>query len=169
MKRFVTCTTLFVALGLWSATCAVGQVVPYKTTGVGVYQPVNGNYGGSGTGTHVGNHTFVGNVLTSPTSHPLVFDFEILTSNPQVTIAANGDRVFYSGSGQVQLIPLEPTFTFFSAVWSGTFVVEGGTGRFATMAPGPQPLNVVAINQPFTFADPQWAFTWQLNGFVQLR
>jgi hypothetical protein len=50
---------------------------PYKTSGTGVYNPATGDYGGNGTGTHVGAHTFQGNVSTTPTAHPLIFDFVI--------------------------------------------------------------------------------------------
>ena len=57
----------------------------------------------------------------------------------QETIAANGDQLYFSASGQVQLIPLAIPGTF-SAIWTGDFVVVGGTGRFANAGPAAQPL-----------------------------
>ncbi len=156
-------------LGIVSMGSAYGQLVPYKSQGTGIYEPGTGNYGGAGIGRLLGRHSLAGSVIASPTDNPLVFVFSILSSNPQETIAANGDKIYFSATGQVQLIPLEETFTVFSAVWSGEFVVEGGTGQFASIKPGPQPLKVVAVNNPFTFADPQWSFNWTLDGFVRLR
>jgi hypothetical protein len=148
---------------------ADAQIVPYKASGLGMYSPVNGDYGGAGVATHLGRHNFSGKVVTTPTIDPLIFNFLIDARNPQETVAANGDKIFFSGSGTVQLIPTEPTFTYFSANWSGNFVVEGGTGRFANAGPGPQPLDVVAINAPFTLADPVWNFNWTLNGKIRLK
>jgi hypothetical protein len=165
-------TLMLLAMGVWVIPLdrqCTAQVVPYRTFGTGTYNPVTGDYGGSGNGTHVGRHTFSGNVITSPTGDPLVFDFLIPATDPQETVAANGDKIFFSGSGQVQLIPLDETFTYFSAVWSGTFVVEGGTGRFASVGPGPEPLDVLAVNDPFTFFDPLWSFRWELSGQISLR
>jgi hypothetical protein len=81
---------------------------------------------------------FSNHIETSPTANPVVFDFN--STVDQETIAANGDKVFFSFSGQVTLIPLDATFTTFSAVWSGEFVVQGGTGRFANAKPAVDPL-----------------------------
>jgi hypothetical protein len=143
------------------------QSVAYHTHGTGSYSPVTGDYGGNGVGTHLGKHTFAGIVATSPTANPLVFDF-VLTA-PQVTTAANGHTLLFSGSGQVELIPLDETFTTFIAVWQGDFAVEGGTGRFAGAQPADEPLRVVAINDPFTLIDPEWSFSWELAGRIVLR
>ncbi len=156
-------------MGVATTPYGVAQTIPFKTKGSGYYNPATGDYGGDGVGTLVGRHHFLGNVLTFPTGNPFVYDFMILPSNPQETVAANGDKIYFSGSGQVELFPLDPYFIEFTATWSGNFVVEGGTGRFASIAPGPQPLDVIAINDPFTLADPQWDFTWTLNGSVRLR
>jgi hypothetical protein len=100
------------------------QSVAYQTQGTGSYSPATGDNGGLGVGTHLGRQTFSGNVATSPTADPLVFDF-VLTV-PQETVAADGDTLLFSGAGQVQLIPLDATSTTFVAIWEGDFVVEGG-------------------------------------------
>src|SRR4051794_23576814 len=150
-----------------SARESLAQIVPYKASGTGTYSPITGDYGGSGVGTHMGLHTFLGNVAIAPTANPLVFDFH--GTAPQKTIAADGDLLFFEFSGQVELIPLDPTFTTFSAIWTGDFVVVGGTGRFATAGPAVKPLQVIAINDPFTFTDLEWSFSWELTGKIRLH
>lgn len=168
MKRLMQTVALFAAIHVCCCLApATAQVVPYRASGMGVYDPISGDYGGSGVATHLGRHTLFGNVVFEPTGIPGVFDFTIDSKNPQVTTAADGSRIFFSGSGLVVLQPV--TETVFTATWSGNFVVEGGTGRFANVSPGPQPLSVVAINQPFTFNDPQWFFNWTLQGSIRLR
>ncbi len=143
------------------------QIVPYEAIGTGVYSPLTGEYTGSGLGTPLGRHTFVGYVATSPTANPLVFNFK--STVPQMTVAANGDTIDFTSSGQVQLIPLDQTMTTFTAIWTGEFVVVGGTGRFANVEPGRKPLQVIALNDPFTFEDPAWAFSWFLGGTIDLH
>src|SRR5262245_48375203 len=169
MTRMRQLTTVILSLVILSASVreTLSQTVAYKTSGTGIYAPLTGDYSGSGIGTHLGAHTFFGNIETSPTANPLVFDFN--STVDQETTAANGDKVFFSFSGQVTLIPLDATFTTFSAVWSGEFVVQGGTGRFANAKPAAEPLKVVAINDPFTFADAEWSFAWELSGEIKLR
>ena len=162
-------TTVILSLAILSATIRESQAhtVPYKAKGTGIYSPVTGNYSGSGDGTPLDEHTFFGNIKISPTANPLVFDFH--STVDQTTIAEDGDEIFFSVSGQVELVPLDSTFTTFSAIWTGHFVVTGGTGRFAGAKPASQPLEVIAINDPFTFADPQWTFSWELAGKIQLN
>jgi hypothetical protein len=149
-----------------TASESQGQSVAYDTHGTGVYSPITGGYSGSGVGTHLGAHTFSGNVAVAPTASPLVFSW--YSTAPQETIAANGDKLYFSASGQVQLILLATPGTF-SAIWTGDFVVVGGTGRFAHAGPAAQPLQGVAINDPFTLVDPEWTFTWKLSGRIVLH
>jgi hypothetical protein len=78
------------------------QSVAYQAHGTGSYSPATGDYGGLGVGTHLGRQTFSGNVATSPTANRLVFNFFLTV--PQETVAANGDTLLFSGTGQVQLI-----------------------------------------------------------------
>lgn len=152
---------------------AHSQVVPYHASGEGFYQPVDGDYGGNGNATHLGEHSFFGQVIVGEEpvdpGNPLLFPFEILPEDPQVTVAADGSELHFSGQGLVQLIPLNATFTEFGAIWFGEFHVEGGTGRFAQSGPGPEPLSVTAINDPFTFLDPVWTFDWSLSGEIRLK
>jgi len=75
-------------------------------------------------GALLGKHTIFGNVSTTPTGNPLMYDFQ--STAPQETIAANGDMIFFTSSGQVELIPIGGTY--FSAIWTGEFVAVGGTG-----------------------------------------
>ena len=154
-----------------SALCAFtsqarAQTIPYRTTGIGVYSPSSGNYGGSGAGVPLGRLTFSGNVAVFPTANPLVFDF--YSTIPQETLGASGDMIYFTSSGQVELIPLNSQSTIYSAIWTGQFVVAGGTGRFANVGPAAHPLSVIAINVPFTFADPEWTFFWGLDGSIEL-
>jgi hypothetical protein len=162
-----TMLVLTVLTLLATAGESFAQMVPYKASGTGIYSPVSRDYSGSGVATHLGKHTFLGNILTSSTDNLLVFDF--VGTVPQTTIAANGDTILFTLSGQVELIPLDSSFTTFSAIWTGEFVVVGGTGRFANVGPAAQPLQVVAINDPFTFADPEWSFSWTLDGSIVLH
>ena len=140
--------------------------MPYKARGTEAsYNPVTGYYSGTGQATHLGHITFSGDVTIAPTPDRLVYTFE--SNGPTTTVAANGDAIFFTTSGTVQLFTLDGiTFT---AIWSGEFVVVGGTGRFAKVGPGPQPLQVVAINDPFTFTDPEWTFSWTIDGSIMLH
>lgn len=158
---------VIVALLCGSDVPAHGQTVAYRAFGTGFYSPVNGDYGGVGRGTHLGRHDFLGNVQTAPTANPFVFTWSLVGT--QETTAANGDKLFFQASGEVELIPLDETFTTFSAVWTGDFVIDSGTGRFANAKPAAEPLRVIAVNDPFTFADPTWTFNWRLSGRIQTR
>src|SRR4051812_13846063 len=75
------------------------QSVAYHTHGTGSYSPGSGDYGGVGVGTHLGRHTFSGRVAVSGPPNSPILDF-VLT-DPQQTVAANGDTLFFSGSGRV--------------------------------------------------------------------
>jgi hypothetical protein len=115
----------------------------------------------------MGKHTFSGNVMTTRTADPFVFNFNLTA--PQQTVAANGDMLYFTGSGQVQLYPLDSTFTTFTAIWSGQYQVVGGTGRFANVTPGDRPLQVTATNDPFALSDPEWTFSWTVEGTILLH
>ena len=138
--------------------------VPYEGSGTGVYYESTGDYTGSGTGTPLGYHTFVGNVITIPTADPLVFKFHSTT--PQETTSAQG-KIFFSSSGTIVLTPVDQTH--FVAKWTGDFVVLGGTGVYANARPAEHPLKVVAINDKFSFQDPFWSFSWTLTGRIVLK
>jgi hypothetical protein len=168
MRRFTILTPAVVLVALAGGIReSSAQEVPYKSKGTGIYSPGNGNFSGTGTGTHMGNLTFSGNVMTTSTANPLVFNFSLTA--PQQTVAANGDMIYFIGSGQVQLFPLDSTFTTFTAFWSGQYEVVGGTGRFANVAPGEEPLEVTATNDPFALTDPEWTFSWTVDGTILLK
>ena len=170
MKPMFRWSALILSTLILSAAAreSAAQSVAYRAHGTGSYSPVNFDYGGVGVGIHLGKHTFLGMVATSPTEdNPLVFDFSLTV--PQETEAANGDKLFFTGSGQVTLIPLDATLTTFMARWEGDFVVVGGTGRFAGAKPADEPLRVLAINDPFRLSDLVWSFSWELTGRIVLR
>jgi hypothetical protein len=146
---------------------ASAQTVAYQAFGTGSFSPASGDYGGAGLGTHLGKQTYAGNVAVFPTAHPLVFDWALTA--PQESVSADGDKVFFAAFGTVELIPLDATFTVFSAVWTGDFIVVGGTGRFANVQPADEPLAIVAVNDPFLLTDPVWTFAWTLEGEIRLR
>ena len=148
------------------------QVVPHKGRGIGFYAPnetgTGGFYDVAGLATHLGRHTGFGGITTEPTEDPLVLTFS--GDGEQVWIAADGSTVISTmDPGMVQLIPLDATFTTFTAIWSSTFTIEGGTGRFANAGSASEPLTVVAINRPFALTDPIWVFDWTFNGKFRLR
>jgi len=163
MKRMMKLTSVVLTIITLSAAAreSVAETVPYHAIGIGAYSPSNGNYRGSGVGTPLGRHTFHGIVAVSPTSNPMVFEFA--STVDQETVDCNGDTITFSSSGQVQLIPLDSTYTTFPAIWTGHFVVTGGTGRFAHVRPAAKPLSVIAINDPFMLTDPMWNFFGHLT------
>lgn len=162
----MTKKSLFLSLvvGVLFSAALHAQVVPFHAEGKNAeYSPISGTYSGSGVGVRLGTCKVEGFAIPTPTSNPLVLDW---TGGGPVT-AANGDQIFLTGGGQVQLVPLGGTI--FSAVWSGNFNVVGGTGRFASAGPGTAPISVTAVNSPFDILnDPVWNFSWSLDGDINL-
>ena len=167
MRRLTILTTAVVLVTLSAnARESFAQVVRYKASGTDAsYSPLTGYYSGAGRATHLGKVTVFGYVTTSPTANPLVYTFE--SNGPTTTVNAHGDSILFTVSGTVELSTVDGVT--FTAIWSGEFVVVGGTGRFANVGPGPEPLQVVAINEPFTFADPEWTFSWTVDGSITLH
>lgn len=157
-------TAVSVAIGLCHQ--AEAQSVAFRTFGSGSeYSPLSGEYWGTGHGTHLGKHSIFGEVVSDQTG-PLTFEWE--TATPQETIAADGSTIFFTGGGEVELIPLDNLGNFI-AIWQGTFEVAGGEGRFENVGPAEEPLTVTAINDPFNiFTDPIWTFSWELSGRIDL-
>jgi hypothetical protein len=158
---------LMITMMAANARDSLAQVVPYKTMGTaGVYSPITGEYSGFGIGTHMGKHSFVGKIAVTPTANPLVFTFQSVV--PQEAVSADGAKFYSNLSGQVQLVPINPPI--FSARWTGQFVVVSGTDRFANVQPGPEPLQIIAVNHPFNIlTDPLWKFDWEVNGQIELK
>jgi hypothetical protein len=140
------------------------QIVAFFARGSdNVYEPASGNFRGRGQATHLGKCRVLGNAVTTPTSNPLVFDWV----GHSTLVAANGDELYFNGGGQVTLTPLGGTM--FSAVWTANFNITGGTGRFTNAGPASAPLSVVATNEPFDLVnDPEWIFSWQIAGQINL-
>ena len=122
------------------------QIVPMRASGSGAeFSPCTGLTTGTGRATHMGRVTVSGLVIPMPTKNPLVFDFTAV--NYDLT-AANGDQMFFSGSGTVEFMPVGDGSGLFTAFWTSEFHVDGGTGRFKNVGPGDAPLLATAINDP---------------------
>jgi hypothetical protein len=165
LKQSFLALLAITAIGI-AGSEALARPVPYKAAGTGAYSPVTGDYCGPGISTRFGRLTFAGNIATTPTDNPLVFNFH--STVDQVNTHANGDKISFAVSGSVQLIPLDDSFTTFTAVWTGEFTVTGGTGRFEGAKPADKPISVIAVNAPFTFAESEWFFVWKVDGEIEL-
>lgn len=166
--------TLALCAGMVICSPADAQIVPFRTvTRDAVYSPCTAEYSGTGKATRMGKVTFEGVAIPLPTDNPLLFDWIGLSH--EIT-AANGDTIEMSGGGTLQLIPVDPLDpeTGFTAIWSGEFIVSGGTGRFRKVTGVPdEPLIVEAINKPFAFppdceSNPLWEFSATIKGPIDL-
>lgn len=125
MKRFIKTRTLVLTLLLLLATMPVSAVErPFALNGAGVATLITNESGhlvgatatGSGTATHLGQWTVIGNVKYTPDNNG------VLRSSGDATLtAANGDKL------QIQIDGiLDPI----AGVDQGAFYFVGGTGRF---------------------------------------
>ena len=124
MKRYTKIRTLMPVLFLLLATISASAIErPFALNGTGVATLITDESGnllggvatGSGTATHLGQWTVIGNVKYTP-------DNGVLRSSGDATItAANGDKLQLQIDGI-----LEPL----AAVDQGVFHIVGGTGRF---------------------------------------
>lgn len=165
MRKIAITTLSVIALTLAFANATVdAQVVPFKSVGTNnVYNPTTMVFGGVGHTRHMGKSTGSGVAIPTPTGDPLVLDW---TASGEF-VAANGDKIFFSGGGQVFLNPLGGTM--FTATWIGDFNIDGGTGRFANVGAGPDPLAVTAINHPFDIVnDQEWLYDYVITGKMDL-
>ncbi|MEQ1902902.1 MAG: hypothetical protein ABL888_01790 [Pirellulaceae bacterium] len=155
---------LFALLAVAVCQAGFAQVVPFKARGDNaIYsQPF---IGGDGSTSSLGKATHMGKVYGEGQALPTVGNNWETVGDYTLT-AANGDTIRMNGGGTVDVIPLGGGL--FYAVWTGEFNVVGGTGRFANVGPGPAPIAVVAINNPFTFAGPIWTYSWTLTGKINL-
>ena len=157
---------LVAALGFVLNQSSNAQIVPYRVTGTGGVDPVTGDFGGTSKGLHLGKFTFSGNALVVGLD-PLNGDFEGTWTAVDTQVAANRDELHLVGNGTITLIPL--VGTMFEAVWSGEWTVTGGTGRFKNAGPGPEPIQMVAVNDPFDIvSDPIWYFSYEKVGEFDL-
>lgn len=146
---------------------AAAQVVPFRASGSNsIYDPFTATTTASGKATHMGKITASGFAVPTPTANPLVLEWTAVGF--QFT-AANGDQLFFDGSGVVNLIPQGGNQ--FTAVWTAEFNVSGGTGRFANATSTSEPLQVLAINDPFVFPPNPgdiWTYDWSMTGQIDL-
>jgi hypothetical protein len=141
------------------------QVVPFKASGKNATyaQPFAG---GDGSTWSVGQATHMGRMVGYGRALPTGVGNNWTTVGDYTLTAPNGDSIFMNGGGTVETFDLGGGLFF--AIWTGQFQVVGGTGRFANVGPGTAPIDVVAINEPFTFADPTWIYSWSLRGDIDL-
>ncbi len=167
MKRIQLLAIAMIAvLGFGLNQTLSAQIVPYQVSGTGGVNPVTGDFGGTSKGLHLGKFTYIGNALVVGLD-PLIGDFEGTWTASDTQVAANGDELHLVGEGTITLIPLGGTM--FGAVWSGDWTVTGGTGRFENAGPGPDPIHMVAVNDPFDIAiDPIWYFSYEKFGKFDL-
>lgn len=118
MKRFITFLVMIVAvaalLGAFPALARAQQTVPFKGSAELTFG-MNGTLVGMGEGTHLGRFTEVAYPTVSGNTFSAIV---ILT-------AANGDQVFKMATGTI-------TSNGPLTIFAGTFMVNGGTGRFAS-------------------------------------
>ena len=143
------------------------QVVPFHASGdQAIYSPFLYETSGPGKATHMGR--VFGSGKATP-GMDLGNGLSEWSASDYSLRAANGDEIFFEGGGLVQFIPLQGDQFF--AVWSGDFHVTGGTGRFSKVKAAAAPIQVTAINDPFTFppaAGDLWTYSWSLNGQIDL-
>ena len=177
MKR-VLASALFVGV-LMVCQSAFGQVVPFKSVGTGnEYNPSTQEYGGPGITAHMGKSTGSGVVTDLEQLDDLGLVFAWTTVGEFV--GANGDKMFYTGSGVVTFVPIDFANGIFTASWDAGFEIVGGTGRFenARTLEG-ESLDVLAINDPFQLIPDGngglmpvpgdiWTYGYEITGRIDL-
>jgi hypothetical protein len=96
-----------------------------------------------GVGTPTGRVDNAGTVLLTPTNNPLVFEW--VTDGFHVLTDDDGDQIFMSGGGSVELIPtgnMDGNHTEFTAEWSADFHIQGGNGKYEGIPPENRPIAV---------------------------
>jgi hypothetical protein len=148
------------------------EKVPTTAVGTGVYCPTTGYMFGSGDGTPFGKSIYSGYIETDDPdpSTPLTLTFQNAgrgTKNEilQETIAEDGSTLSFRFHGDVEIIPLDALGNF-TALWEGEWEIVRGTGR---MRNAKGTLDVVAVNNPFTFEDPHWSFGWSWSGIMKIK
>jgi hypothetical protein len=120
-------------------------------------------FAGPGISSHLGLGAVAGRSLTTPSpTDPLVSIID--PDHDAVTlVAANGDELYLSNSGEDRLDLSTPGRVFIRG--SGTFRVTGGTGRFAG-ATGSGTFAVVAAVTGFDDAGPVGTFDLRFTGTI---
>lgn len=158
---FLASVALAAVLGATSNGFA--QIVPFYSSGENNrYTPADAAFGGDGKTLHMGKSSGEGIAIPIPTEDDFVLDWIGAGSFE----AANGDKIFFEGGGQVFLVPIGGDM--FTASWVGEFHITGGDGRFENVGPGTAPLSVIAINHPFSLTDPVWLYDYEISGDMDL-
>jgi len=125
MTRFTKTRTLILTLFLLLATIPASAVErPFALNGAGQATLITDESGfpigaiptGAGTATHLGQWTVTGNVQYTPDSNGVLH-----SSGNATIVAANGDKLFVTIDGILDLN---------AGADQGTFYFVGGTGRF---------------------------------------
>lgn len=168
----ISLSAIVAVLAFLSATqTSNGQVVPFKASGdMALYSPDTAVTTAIGKATHMGKTIGFGIAFPSADLGNGLYEW---TATDYVLTAANGDKLRLYGGGLLQFIPLDSGK--FSAVWLGEFHVAGGTGKFANVSAANEPIEVIAVNDPFVldeFGNPipgdTWTYSWELNGEINL-
>lgn len=178
----ITMTALvIVAAMLATAPDALAQIVPFKSVGTDneyiadSENPNAGQFSGIGNTSHMGKTSGLG--FAAPTEAP---DLSDPTDIPPVPwagegrfTAKNGASIEFSGGGLIFLELRDDGL--FDASWIGNFNIQdidgdgkAGTGRFSKVGPADLPLDVIAINHPFSFSDPIWFYDYEITGKIDL-
>ena len=129
MKRFLSIRTMIVTLSLLLASISVAaQERPFSASGNGTAtfitdasgNIVGANVTSSGTGTHLGSWTSVGQIQFTPDpDNPTILH----PSGAATFMAANGDKL--------EIVLENGNLDVTTGIATGTFRFVGGTGRFA--------------------------------------
>ena len=152
------------------------NTIPVTGGGNGTYFPIVGSYVGDGNLAPFGKSVGTGRVETSPTG-PTTLSFQGFgrgTRNEVLDrfIVEGGTIFLRFDPGTVQLEPVlddpnnpfDPAIGPFTATWTATNRVVGGTGRFKNARGA---VKVTAINAPFLLTDEAWQFEWTWDGVIR--
>ncbi len=172
---------VIVATMIATAPDAFAQIVPFKSIGTdNAYiadseDPNAGQFSGIGNTSHMGKTSGLG--FAVPLNPPDLSDLENIPPVPWVGegrfTAKNGSSIEFSGGGLIYLEFRDDGF--FDASWIGNFDIQdidgdgnAGTGRFSKVGPADLPLDVTAINHPFSFSDAVWFYDYEISGQIDL-
>lgn len=148
---------------LIAAQTTNAQVVPFWSVGFNNnYMQATGDFFGSGFTVPMGPTSGSGIAIPTPTDDPLVFDW---TATGEF-VSNSGNQLFFVGGGQVFLETDDGVV--FTASWIGEFFADGGSGIYENAGPADEPLDVIAVNHPFTFDDPVWTYDYVITGAIDL-
>lgn len=158
------------ALGLVPRPAAAADQVPFDSDFVGSFSLAvdaagagDLRFAGAGLASHLGLSAVAGRSLTTPDPKNPLGSIIDPDHDAVTLVAANGDELHLSDSGEDFLDLSVPGRVFIRG--SGTFRVTGGTGRFAR-ATGSGTFEVVAEVTGFGPAGPTGAFDLRFTGTI---